>query len=69
MPGPGTYYSPDINSSFKESPMFGFGSSQQRPSLTKKGDVPGPGHYRVKSMIADVPKYLIPNQADEFRFV
>lgn len=41
----------------------------QRPEFKQRVDVPGPGHYRVKSTFADVPKYLIPNQNEEFKFV
>jgi len=55
--------------SFKESPKFGFGTSWQRPDFKQKTEVPGPGHYRVRSTFADVPRYLIPNQPDEFKYV
>jgi len=31
--------------------------------------VPGPGAYRLKSSIGDVPDYSIPNKKDEFKYV
>jgi hypothetical protein len=30
---------------------------------------PGPGAYKIPVKFADVPKYLIPNQEEEFKFV
>ena len=31
--------------------------------------VPGPGAYKLKSSIGDVPDYSIPNKKDEFKYV
>ncbi|CDW83428.1 UNKNOWN [Stylonychia lemnae] len=31
--------------------------------------MPGPGHYKVPSTFADVPKYNMPNQSEEFKWV
>ncbi len=31
--------------------------------------VPGPGAYKVPVKVLDVPRYLIPNQNEEFKFV
>lgn len=45
----------------QEMPSYKFGSSA-RPGLARSKDpYPGPGHYRLRSTFADVPKYLIPN--------
>lgn len=66
VPGPGTY-----NKSFvdqKSAPKFGFGSSPQREPI-KKTLSPGPGGYRIPSMIADVPTYSLPNRPDEFKYI
>jgi len=30
---------------------------------------PGPGAYKIPVKVADVPKYILPNKSDEFRFV
>eukprot|EP00347_Sterkiella_histriomuscorum_P007720 403347820 len=69
VPGPGLYFQPDATSSFRDSPKYGFGSSSQRPNFKQKVEVPGPGSYKLKSTIADVPAYLIPNQKLEYKFV
>ena len=34
-----------------------------------KDNTPGPGHYYVPVKILDVPKYNIPNQNEEFKWV
>lgn len=44
-----------------------FGRSQRNGWLTT--DAPGPGAYKVPVKIADVPKYVIPKQSEEFKFV
>jgi hypothetical protein len=32
-------------------------------------DTPGPGAYKVPVKVAEVPKYIIPKQNEEFKFV
>jgi hypothetical protein len=32
-------------------------------------NTPGPGHYYIPVKILDVPKYNIPNQNEEFKWV
>ena len=69
MPGPGTY----VNSSEKlkvSAPSFGFGTSY-RPALggSTKFIVPGPGHYKVPTKIADVPAFAMPNRSQESKYV
>lgn len=62
VPGPGAY---DFKN--KSSLAVSFTHSQR---LNHKYDTnPGPGAYRVPVKFADVPKYLIPQQNDSFKFV
>lgn len=53
-PGPGQYNIRDK----EKGPHWGFGS-EQRAQSAKNLEDPGPGHYEIPTMIADVPKYLI----------
>jgi hypothetical protein len=70
VPGPGTYLDNNIKiPSFKDSPSFGFGSGKRSDVIKGKDGPPGPGHYRLRSTFADVPKYLIPNQDEKYRLV
>lgn len=66
VPGPGNYESHMKQK--KDSPKYGFGSST-RDGQMKKLNVPGPGSYKLKSSIGDVPDYSIPNKKDEFKYV
>ena len=62
-PGPGSYnFNPR-----KAGPSFGFGSSGR--TNAKSDVVPGPGQYLIPSKVGDVPKYLIPNKSNEFKYV
>ncbi|CDW79820.1 UNKNOWN [Stylonychia lemnae] len=67
VPGPGQYLNQDSLTSFNVSPKYGFGSSSQRPHFKEQAPVPGPGAYKLKSTIADVPAYLIPNQNESYK--
>ena len=70
MPGPGNYEKNENGiSKFNEAPKFGFGTSKRPEPSPRKEGIPGPGHYRVKSTFADVPRYLIPNQDDKFKYI
>jgi len=40
----------------KDAPKYGFGSST-RENFKSKLNVPGPGAYRLKSTVGDVPDY------------
>ena len=51
----------------KNAPSYGFGSEKRGKTHTQ--GTPGPGAYRVPVKIIDVPKYLIPNQNEEFKYV
>jgi hypothetical protein len=62
VPGPGAY-SPIIPSS----KCVAF-SRAGRKGLKPNG-VPGPGYYRIPVRIADVPRYLVANQREEFKYV
>jgi len=35
----------------------------------QKDGTPGPAAYKIPVKVLDVPKYLIPNQNQEFKFV
>lgn len=64
-PGPGNY---DVSMEVKPSaPKFKFGSSKRGGLKTL--NVPGPGAYRIKSSIGDVPEYAIPNRPDHFKYI
>jgi len=66
MPGPGAY---DVaKASHKTGLSYVFGSDQRTP-LKKSDGVPGPGAYKVPVYVADVPKYLLPEQNQEFKYV
>ena len=65
VPGPGNYEA--TMKQKRDSPKYGFGSSTR--DAQKKMQVPGPGAYRLKSSIGDVPDYSIPNKKDEFKYV
>jgi hypothetical protein len=65
-PGPGNY---EIHlKDKKDAPKFGFGTSKRDVSLNKH-DTPGPGAYRVNCSVADVPRYIMPVQNENFKFV
>ena len=66
VPGPGTYGKSLVDK--QTAPSYGFGSSPQREPI-KKTLSPGPGGYRIPSMIAEVPAYAMPNQKDEFKYI
>ena len=64
-PGPGNY---DISAELKPSaPKYGFGSSTR--GELKKINVPGPGTYKIRSSIGDVPDYALPNRPDHVKYV
>lgn len=66
-PGPGNYQSTLINK--KKAPQFGFGSSTRETGKGNKLNVPGPGSYKLKSSIGDVPDYAIPGRSDAQKYV
>ena len=66
VPGPGQYtLSGTING-----PSFGIGSSN-RESIGGAGKkfTPGPGHYKVPTYIANLPKYTMPDRPDNLRYI
>lgn len=66
MPGPGNY---EIHLKTKrDAPRYGFGSST-RDGLKTKLNVPGPGSYRLRSTIGDVPEYAGTNRSDGDKYV
>lgn len=66
-PGPGNYQFTLSNK--KKAPQFGFGSSTRDSGTGIKLNSPGPGAYRLKSSIGDVPDYAIPNRSDAQKYV
>ena len=66
VPGPGQYTLSGTNNG----PSFGIGSSH-RDGLGASGakNTPGPGHYKVPTYIANLPKYTMPDRADNLRYI
>ena len=67
VPGPGNYESSLKNK--RDSPKFGFGSSTRDGQGNRRMNVPGPGAYKLKSSIGDVPEYSIPGRKEEDKYV
>lgn len=63
VPGPGKYGVSMTNK--KDAPKYGFGSSTRDNTSAKRLNVPGPGSYKLKSTIGDVPDYALPNRSDD----
>ena len=60
-PGPGGY---NVHlKTHRQAPNYGFGSST-RDDFKNKLNVPGPGSYRLKSNIGEVPEYAL-QRSDE----
>ena len=66
-PGPGNYGT--TMKTKKAAPSYGFGSSTRETGKKTKLQVPGPGTYRLKSTIGDVPDYAIPNRSDQQKYI
>lgn len=67
VPGPGTYASTLGNK--KAAPQYGFGSSTRETGKGKQLNVPGPGAYKLKSSIGDVPDHAMPNRDASYKYV
>lgn len=67
VPGPGNYQA-SLNDK-KSSPKYGFGSSTRDTGNKAKLVVPGPGAYKLKSTIGDVPEHAMPNRDDAYKYV
>ena len=66
-PGPGNY---DTNDSIRRAaPSFGFGSGTRDGMTGKKMNVPGPGTYRLRSSISDLPSYAMPEIDSKYKYV
>mmetsp|Transcript_655 Transcript_655/g.760 ORF Transcript_655/g.760 Transcript_655/m.760 type:complete len:113 (+) Transcript_655:1024-1362(+) len=65
VPGPGSYkyYNPNLD----KGPHYGIGTEARGKDL--KSDTPGPATYRIPVKIIDVPRYLIPNPEEKYKFV
>ena len=72
MPGPGDYDKKmlydgrDYNISGQYSIHYSISKGEAKDH---DDGIPGPGHYKVPCKFADVPKYLMPNQSEEFKYV
>jgi len=62
-PGPGNY---DVRGNIY-GPSYGFGSGGRNKDRVNDG--PGPGQYKLPYHVAEVPRYLIPNKPEEFRWI
>ena len=67
VPGPGNYQVGLMNK--KAAPQYGFGSSTRETGKQTKMNVPGPGSYKLKSSIGDVPDHAMPNRDQSFKYV
>lgn len=67
VPGPGNYQSTLTDK--KNAPKYGFGSSTRETGQKTKLSVPGPGAYKLKSSIGDVPDHAMPNRDQKYKFV
>ena len=67
VPGPGNYQI-GLNDK-KNSPKYGFGSSTRETGQKTKLSVPGPGAYKLKSSIGDVPEHAMPNRDPKYKFI
>ena len=67
IPGPGTY----ALSTSLGGPAFGIGSSNRDndPSMKSKQFVPGPGSYKLPSYTSNLPKYTMPDKADNLKYI
>ena len=66
-PGPGNYAIQDNNK--KTAPNYGFGTSTRASGTKTKLNVPGPGAYKLRSSIGDVPDYAMPNRTADSKYV
>lgn len=63
-PGPASYE--NVKTS-KKGPKFPFGTANR--TSNNIGDSPGPGSYKVPVKVANLPRYALPSQNEEFKFV
>lgn len=66
-PGPGNY--PISMATKKAAPSFGFGSSTRDTGKKTKLNTPGPGAYKLRSSVGDVPTYAMPNRDEASKYV
>ena len=66
-PGPGNY---EFNlKNKKAAPNYGFGSSTRETGTKGKLAVPGPGAYKLRNSIGDVPDYAMPNRSPDHKYI
>lgn len=68
IPAPGTYEAKFVDK--QSAPAFGFGSSPQRVPLSGvKGEVPGPGAYKLPAHVSAKNSYITSSLNEKFQFV
>ena len=65
VPGPGSY----TMSGVLGGPAYAIGSSNRAKSKATSDQTPGPGHYKVPTYIANLPKYTMPDRAENLRYI
>ena len=68
LPGPADYNS-SKNPLKNKAPNAIFGTADHRTTSMSKSGHPGPGAYRIPVKVADVPRYNLPIQNEDFKFV
>ena len=65
VPGPGNYnyYNPSLD----KGPKVKIGTETREHNI--KNETPGPGAYKIPVKIMDVPRYVLQNQEEQFKFV
>jgi hypothetical protein len=66
VPGPGTYQKSLVDK--RSAPSFGFGTSSQREPI-KETLSPGPGGYKIPTMVAEMPQYAMPGRSDQYKYI
>ena len=67
VPGPGNYQISFTNK--RGSPKYGFGTSTRETGKKTKLNVPGPGAYKLRSAIGDVPDHAMPGRKDDYKYI
>ena len=53
----------------KAAPSYGFGSSTRDSGCKTKLNTPGPGAYKLRTSVGDVPSYAMPNRDESSKYV
>ena len=66
-PGPQNYNVKMVTK--RAAPTFGFGTSTRETGKKNRNQNPGPGAYKLNNLVSNLPKYAIPGQPEDVRFV